>query len=145
MQHVNYPHEPGRLHDCPACEARCHCTEPNETQCVFEGTHTLIVERELGRFFIGDLVAGKRLANQNRHITLNVREAPPEGTPVYVVEFFDDEARTMLAEFGASVTDYEEAWRYALGSFFGAEDWDTEQDDTANLHRDLESVAGAFM
>lgn len=25
MEHVNYPHEPGRLYDCPACEARCHC------------------------------------------------------------------------------------------------------------------------
>jgi hypothetical protein len=36
--HVNYPHEPGRLHDCPACEAACHCT-PGTAECVFEGEH----------------------------------------------------------------------------------------------------------
>jgi len=23
--HVDYPHEPGYLYDCPACEAACHC------------------------------------------------------------------------------------------------------------------------
>lgn len=23
--HVDYPHEPGYLVDCPACEVRCHC------------------------------------------------------------------------------------------------------------------------
>lgn len=37
-EHVNYPHEPGRLYDCPACEAQCHCTYGDE-ECVFEGTH----------------------------------------------------------------------------------------------------------
>ena len=26
IPHADYPHLPGRLHDCPACEARCHCT-----------------------------------------------------------------------------------------------------------------------
>jgi len=36
--HVKYPHEAGRLFDCPACEARCHCT-PDTAQCVFEGEH----------------------------------------------------------------------------------------------------------
>lgn len=25
--HVDYPHEPGRLYDCPECEKRCHCTD----------------------------------------------------------------------------------------------------------------------
>jgi hypothetical protein len=37
-QHADYPHEPGRLYDCPACEARCHCT-PGYTQCVYTGEH----------------------------------------------------------------------------------------------------------
>lgn len=30
--HVDYPHEPGTLYACPACEFRCHCT--NGFQCV---------------------------------------------------------------------------------------------------------------
>jgi len=38
VQHADYPHEPGRLYDCPACEARCHCT-PGTTTCVFDGPH----------------------------------------------------------------------------------------------------------
>lgn len=38
LEHVNYPHEPGRLYDCPACDAACHC-RPGETECVYEGEH----------------------------------------------------------------------------------------------------------
>lgn len=35
-EHVNYPHEPGRLYDCPACESQCFCTgEPSHTECVY--------------------------------------------------------------------------------------------------------------
>lgn len=26
-RHVDYPHEPGYLFDCRACEERCHCTD----------------------------------------------------------------------------------------------------------------------
>ena len=37
-EHVDYPHEPGRLYDCPACEGACHC-RPGETECVFDGEH----------------------------------------------------------------------------------------------------------
>jgi hypothetical protein len=37
-QHVDNPHEPGRLYDCPACEDQCHCVE-SSTQCVFTGAH----------------------------------------------------------------------------------------------------------
>jgi hypothetical protein len=37
-QHADYPHEPGRLYDCPACEASCHCTA-GYTQCVYSGEH----------------------------------------------------------------------------------------------------------
>lgn len=34
--HVNYPHEPGQLYDCPACERECLCTgQPGHTECVF--------------------------------------------------------------------------------------------------------------
>jgi hypothetical protein len=36
--HVSYPHVPGRLHDCPACEAQCHCT-PGDAECVYDGQH----------------------------------------------------------------------------------------------------------
>lgn len=31
--HADYPHEPGALYDCPACEARCYCAEGLE--CVY--------------------------------------------------------------------------------------------------------------
>ena len=34
IPHADYPHEPGRLHDCRACEAQCHCTE-GSAQCVY--------------------------------------------------------------------------------------------------------------
>jgi hypothetical protein len=27
VEHVDYPHTPGTLYDCPACEARCFCTD----------------------------------------------------------------------------------------------------------------------
>lgn len=46
-KHVDYPHEPGRLYDCPACEARCHCTAAvtrgEETECIFEGEHVSVI------------------------------------------------------------------------------------------------------
>lgn len=39
MGHVNYPHHPGYLYDCPACEAKCHCTgNPSYTNCI-AGSH----------------------------------------------------------------------------------------------------------
>lgn len=68
-KHVNYPHEPGRLYDCPACEARCHCT-PGTAECIYTGVHTVkptdtevvdIIARwvhlggDLGSDFIGDV------------------------------------------------------------------------------------------
>lgn len=34
--HADYPHEPGRLYDCAACESECFCTgNPGDTECVF--------------------------------------------------------------------------------------------------------------
>ena len=40
-EHSDYPHEPGRLHDCPACESRCHCdgevAAGRATPCIWEG------------------------------------------------------------------------------------------------------------
>lgn len=27
MEHVDYPHNPGQLHDCEACEFECYCAE----------------------------------------------------------------------------------------------------------------------
>lgn len=54
MEHVDYPHEPGYLYDCLACEAECHCGETHDetcthpmndgklyhtTQCVYSGDH----------------------------------------------------------------------------------------------------------
>lgn len=39
--HVDYPHTPGRLYDCPACEAACHCVA-GKTYCVYSGPHTYV-------------------------------------------------------------------------------------------------------
>jgi len=41
--HVDYPHQPGRLYDCPACEAACHCT-PGDAECVYSGQHNGLAE-----------------------------------------------------------------------------------------------------
>lgn len=38
IEHVAYPHEPGRLHYCLACEMQCHCT-PGSAECIYEGEH----------------------------------------------------------------------------------------------------------
>lgn len=38
MEHNEYPHTPGYLYDCAACESSCHCT-PGHAECVFEGQH----------------------------------------------------------------------------------------------------------
>lgn len=40
VHHLDYPHEPGRLHGCEACERRCHCDpDPGTTACVYDGPH----------------------------------------------------------------------------------------------------------
>ena len=36
VAHVDYPHTPGYLFDCPACENSCHCT-PGNAECVYGG------------------------------------------------------------------------------------------------------------
>ncbi len=36
LRHVNYPHYPGYLYDCAACEVMCHCT-PGASECVWSG------------------------------------------------------------------------------------------------------------
>lgn len=47
--HSDYPHEPGRLYDCPACMERCWCTtEHGSTECVFEGLHAWPERRDDG-------------------------------------------------------------------------------------------------
>lgn len=33
-----YPHHPGMLYDCPACESRCFCVA-GESECIFDGEH----------------------------------------------------------------------------------------------------------
>ena len=38
MEHNNYPHWPGTLYDCKACESQCNC-EPDAMECIYEGTH----------------------------------------------------------------------------------------------------------
>lgn len=45
IAHANYPHNAGRLYDCPACDAACHCVA-DETECVFEGEHNGMGEPE---------------------------------------------------------------------------------------------------
>lgn len=47
--HVNYPHFPGRLYDCPACEERCHCSVDG-SECVWSG-------HQRRRTIYGDYVA----------------------------------------------------------------------------------------
>lgn len=37
-EHNSYPHEPGTLYDCAACESACHCT-PGNSECIYEGPH----------------------------------------------------------------------------------------------------------
>lgn len=37
-EHSDYPHHPGYLVGCTACESRCHC-DGEAAQCVFEGEH----------------------------------------------------------------------------------------------------------
>lgn len=34
MEHAGYPHEPGTLYDCYACENHCYCDDNSET-CVY--------------------------------------------------------------------------------------------------------------
>lgn len=34
MNHADYPHEPGTLYDCPACETVCHCDPSTGFQCL---------------------------------------------------------------------------------------------------------------
>lgn len=36
--HSDYPHWPGTLYDCPACEARCYC-DADSAECVYSGEH----------------------------------------------------------------------------------------------------------
>lgn len=36
MEHVDYPHWPGTLYECGACESECHCEGISAfTMCVF--------------------------------------------------------------------------------------------------------------
>lgn len=34
MKHVDYPHWPGHLYDCLACESECYC-QTGSAQCVY--------------------------------------------------------------------------------------------------------------
>lgn len=34
-EHVSYPHQPGYLMDCAACESRCHCEGTGNAECVY--------------------------------------------------------------------------------------------------------------
>lgn len=43
--HADYPHFPGSLFDCEACEETCYCV-PGETECVH---CALVAERKLNR------------------------------------------------------------------------------------------------
>lgn len=38
IPHVDYPHWPGYVYDCPACERECHCMK-GHAECVFDGHH----------------------------------------------------------------------------------------------------------
>jgi hypothetical protein len=49
VKHVDYPHEPGRLYDCPACEGSCHCVA-GYTQCLYRGDHNGKADEGTDRF-----------------------------------------------------------------------------------------------
>lgn len=86
----------------------------------------LLEERRNGTYFLGDLELGKRAAHKDRHVVERL-----DGTTA-VVEFCDDPEKPTetVAEFGGSVAgDFEQAWRYALGAFFGP--MDEEYDEEA--------------
>ena len=55
-EHVNYPHTPGYLYDCPACEESCHCS-PDSAECVWPGHDGVLRDRwapgETARFTYG--------------------------------------------------------------------------------------------
>jgi hypothetical protein len=43
VEHVDYPHTPGTLYDCPACEAACFCTDG------FQCVHCALAAEQAGR------------------------------------------------------------------------------------------------
>lgn len=45
--HNEYPHLPGTLYDCQACESACHCT-PDSAECVYGGPHNGAAAPETG-------------------------------------------------------------------------------------------------
>jgi len=76
----------------------------------------LLTERNGMTYFVGDLELGKRAAHKDRHVIERL-----DGQAA-VVELCDNGhlPEPTVAEFGRSVAgDFEMAWRYALGAYFG--------------------------
>lgn len=89
--------------------------------------HPLIVNPSGDTYFIGDLAAGKSFVELDRY----VREVEhPSGQ--WRVALCDDPQGKSEAEWGSGPT-LEEAWRFALGAYFGPIDDEYDEDRLVNL------------
>ena len=88
--------------------------------------------------FIGDLEAGKRIAEQNASIHTGTFAAPPDSinAVVYYVHLCENQDCTdsdeygmcgNVSEWGHSKNSMDEAWQYALASLFGPLDEDYDE------------------
>lgn len=75
--------------------------------------HPLTIHENGDTYFQGNLEAGKTLAGQDRYL-FDGRH--PEGG--FFAHLADDEEGDEVAEWGGGQTQ-EEAWRFALGAYFG--------------------------
>lgn len=97
-----------------------------------ETTAPLLVLHECGDwYFTGDLRSGKRLALRDR--TSETRMEETESGPVYRVELSADGRGA--DEWGASTEDMAEAWRFALGAYFGPLDEEYDGSELAAMLR----------
>jgi len=102
--HSSYPHDPGRLYDCPACMARCHC-KAGETECVYGGRHN-----------------GQAPPDDAAKAMLDCRKAQAEGREisdacarVIASLYADSEAGYALATSGAIIASPDSVWVSLFG------------------------------
>lgn len=103
-EHVTYPHTPGYLFDCPACESRCHC-EPGSAECVYEGQHN-------GNAGSDDLT----LAMQEcQAAQAEQREISDACARVIAALYQDSEVGAALATTGAIIASPDSVWCSLFG------------------------------
>lgn len=107
-------------------------------------TEALVVRGTSGDwFYTGDLRAAKRIILSDRHPMMGIDDNFKTGVQTYKVELRERNADGAVAEFGGSAESFEEAWRYALGAYFGAEDWCAA--DESRLRKEVAAHASPFM